>query len=107
MPSLKVAVLSGQFEYPRGLFFGGKRLEQTAERYQAFLSSRLASAERVVAFDVHTAIGDYGEDLLMVQPGAYRALRQMFGERVVPPDPKKTDSYPTTGSIDTLFARVM
>lgn len=107
MPSLKVAVLSGQYEYPQGLFFGGKRLEQTGERYQAFLSTRLASAERVVAFDVHTAIGNYGEDLLMVQPGGYRALRQMFGDRVVPPDVEKTDSYPTTGSMDTMFARAM
>jgi hypothetical protein len=107
MPALKVAVLSGQYEYPKGLFFGGKRLEQTGERYQAFLSSRVASAERVVAFDVHTGIGNYTEDLLMVQPGAYPTLRQMFGDRVVPPDEEKTDSYPTTGSMDTMFAHAM
>jgi hypothetical protein len=107
MPALKVAVLRGQYEYPKGLFFGGKRLEQTGERYQAFLSSRLASAGRVVAFDVHTAIGDYAKDLLMVQPDVYPTLRQMFGDRVVPPDAEKTDSYPTTGSMDTMFARAM
>src|SRR5215831_16231489 len=107
MPALKVAVLSGQYEYPKGLFFGGKRLEQSGERYQAFLSSRLASAGRVVAFDVHTAIGDYGEDLLMVQPDVYSTLRQMFAERVMPPDAEKTDSYPTTGSMDTMFAHAV
>ena len=107
MPALKIAVLSGQYEYPKGLFFGGKRLEQTGERYQAFLSNRFASAEQVVAFDVHTGIGNYAEDLLMVQPVAYPMLRPIFGDRVVPPDPEKTDSYPTTGSMDTIYARLM
>src|SRR3989475_7405501 len=54
MPALKVAVVGGQYEYPSGLFFGGKRLEQMGERYRSFLASRLTSVERAVAVDVHT-----------------------------------------------------
>src|SRR5438034_2301512 len=107
MPALKVAVVGGQYEYPKGLFFGGKRLEEVSEKYQAFLAQRLTSVERLVAIDVHTGIGNYREDILMVEPKDYAVLRPMFGERVVPPDPEKSDSYPVRGALNTMFARAM
>jgi hypothetical protein len=107
MPALKVAVVGGQYEYPKGLFFGGKRLQQIGERYQAFLADRLGSAERVIAIDAHTGIGDYAEDMLIVPPDDFAALHSMLGERVVSPDPKKTDAYPVRGALDTMFARVL
>ncbi len=57
MPALKQAVVGGQYEYPKGLFFGGKRLEQGPEKYKTFLTLHLASAERIIAIDVHTGLG--------------------------------------------------
>ena len=107
LPALKAAVVGGQYEYPKGLFFGGKHLEQEGEEYQAFLSTRLASVKRLIAIDVHTGIGKYGEDILMVEPNDYRKLQQVFGERVVPPDSEKSDSYPVRGALDTMFARAL
>ena len=47
MPALKTAVVGGQYEYAKGLFFGGKRLQEGIEKYQAFLAKRLASVERL------------------------------------------------------------
>src|SRR3989449_3260944 len=38
MPALKQAVVGGQYEYPKGLFFGGKQLQQGLERYESFLA---------------------------------------------------------------------
>jgi hypothetical protein len=107
MPALKMAVVGGQYEYPKGLFFGGKRLQEVGEKYQAFLTERLISAERLVAIDVHTGIGNYGEDILMVEPKDYSALRPMFGERVASPDPEKSDSYSVRGALETMFSRAM
>jgi hypothetical protein len=107
LPALKVAVVGGQYEYPKGLFFGGKRLQQGSEKYQDFLARRLGSVERLVAVDVHTGIGKYGEDILMVQAKAYDTLRSMFGELVVPPDPKTSASYPVRGALDTMYRRVL
>ena len=43
----------------------------------------------------------------MVEPKDYAVLRPMFGERVVPPDPEKSDSYPVRGALNTMFARAM
>src|SRR5215471_7735163 len=60
MPALKQAVAGGQYEFPRGLFFGGKRLQQELALYWAFLQKRVAIAKRIVAIDFHTGLGQYG-----------------------------------------------
>ena len=95
--TLKQAVAGGQYEYPKGLFFGGKRLEQGPEKYQSFIARRLASAEQLVAIDVHTGLGEYGEDTLLVESNDYDPLRQMFGERVAPMDAEQSPAYATRG----------
>lgn len=107
LPALKVAVVGGQYEYPRGLFFGGRHLEEGAKRYQAYVAERLASVRRLVAIDVHTGIGAYGKDILMVEARDYATLRPIFGEYVVPPDPEKSDSYPVRGALLSMLGRVL
>ena len=49
--------IEGQYELPEGLAYGGKRHEQTTRRFQLYISGKLASAERIVAIDVHTGPG--------------------------------------------------
>ena len=88
---LRQAVAEGQYEYPRGLFFGDERLEEGPRVYQEFLTQRLVETERVVVIDVHTGVGKRGEDELLVG-GARRSspvvteLRRMFDGDVVPWD---------------------
>lgn len=52
--TLRHCLAEGQYEFPRGLCFGGKRHEQAARRFQLYISQRLAGAERIAAIDVHT-----------------------------------------------------
>lgn len=104
--SVKQATAGGQYEYPKGLFFGGKRLEQGPERYREFLAERLGKAERVAAIDVHTGLGQYAEDVLLVRNQDFAAMRTAFGERVAPLDPESSPAYRSSGSIDTMLAQV-
>ncbi len=107
MPALRQAVAGGQYEYPKGLFFGGKRLQQGAERYQSFLARRLASAEQVVAIDVHTGLGKYGEDTLLVELKDYDTLRPMFGKRGAPSEPDQSLGYRVRGGMNSMIPRVL
>jgi hypothetical protein len=68
--ALKQAVAEGQYEFPRGLFFGGHRLEQGPRRYLAWLAQRLAHARYVFALDVHTGLGPWADDTLLLEAGA-------------------------------------
>src|SRR5439155_4230007 len=105
MPALRQAVAGGQFDFPKGLFFGGKRLEQGLRQYEAFLVRRLASVERIVAVDVHTGLGKYGEDTLLVNSKHFEKLRAVFGVQVTSLEPEKGPAYQVRGGLDSLISR--
>ncbi len=105
--TVKQTVAGGQYEYPKGLFFGGKRLQQGPEKYQSFLAQRLASAEQIIAIDVHTGLGKYGEDTLLVETKNYNTLRRLFGERVAPLDPEQSPAYRVRGGIHSMVSRIL
>ena len=67
LPALTQTVAGGQYEYPRGLFFGGKRLQEGLQKYRAFLATRLANAKQIIAIDVHSGLGKYAEDSLFTE----------------------------------------
>ena len=66
MPALRCAIASGQYDFPRGLFFGGNRREQGTRRFQLYISQRFSDSSHLVAIDVHTGLGRFGEDRLLV-----------------------------------------
>jgi hypothetical protein len=67
---VKQAVAEGQYEYPRGLFFGGKALEAGPRLYTAWLSRHLSGADYLFALDLHTGLGRRGTDSVMPEAGA-------------------------------------
>ncbi|HUU72920.1 MAG TPA: DUF2817 domain-containing protein [Burkholderiales bacterium] len=69
MPALRQGVAEGQYEYPEGLFYGGTEFEQGPLLYLGWLSLRLRSVSRVIAVDVHTGLGKWGEEALYLRSG--------------------------------------
>ena len=96
------AVAGGQYEFPQNLFYGGKQLEPGLEKYYAFLKQNLASARRALGIDVHTGIGRFSRDLLIVERD-YDSLRQIFGSHVTLSQPKHLPAYRIRGSHHELF----
>ena len=112
MPTLKQVVAGGQYEYPKGLFFGGKALEEGPQKVQAFVRAHLQPAERVVIVDVHTGLGPFGVDTLFVHAGdegspIYLEMKRAFGERVASLDPERGPGYRIKGAYDTMYWRVL
>lgn len=66
---LKQAVAQGQYDFPRGLFFGGRELQPGPRRYVEWLRRNVASANYVFGLDVHTGLGRWGEDTLLLEAG--------------------------------------
>ncbi len=64
--SLKQAIAGGQYEYPKGLFYGGNKLQQGLSLYQAWVAENLPAVKNIVALDVHTGLGKKGDDSLFV-----------------------------------------
>ena len=101
------AIGGGQYEYPQGLFFGGKKLEEGPSKYHAFLSQHLPGAQRVLAIDVHTGLGRFGRDLLIVEGQHYDHLRRIFGKRVIRSEPKHGPVYRIRGGLHNLLSNAM
>lgn len=103
---VKQAIAGGQYEYPKGLFFGGKQLEYGPQKVQEFLAGLLSSAEQLIAIDIHTGLGKFGEDALLVENTHFSELRAQFGERVVPMEPDQSPAYRVRGAMITSLQRL-
>ena len=101
---LKQAVAGGQYEYPNGLFFGGKRFQQGPSMIQTWVGQHLGSAEHIVVIDIHTGLGKYGEDTLLVEQQNVDRLQRIYGRRVASLNPEGT-AYRIRGGYHMMFPR--
>ena len=112
MSALKQTIAGGQYENPKGLFFGGKSLQQGPRKLQQFVANRLADVEHLVVIDVHTGLGPFGVDTLLVHAAdegspLYRTMQKVFGDRVASLDPDRSVAYRISGAYDTMYPRVL
>ncbi len=89
LQALKEAVAGGQYEYPRGLFFGGKGPCASTRIVQASCDAWLGESQRIVHIDFHTGLGACGSYKLLLNESAdaegYSWYRQVFGAECVEP----------------------
>ena len=64
---VKQAVAEGQYDFPRGLFFGGYELQPEPRLYAQWLRQHLAGVAYLFALDLHTGLGRRGTDTVMPQ----------------------------------------
>ena len=111
MPALRQAVAGGQFIRAKGLFYGGKQMEEGPSLFQDYLEKRLRSAKRLVAIDVHTGLGSYGDYRLLVDATPHRVranqtMREAFGERVQLLD-RQGIAYRVRGGQPEMYYRLL
>lgn len=107
---LKQAVAHGQYEFPRGLFFGGHRLEQGPRLYLDWLARHLARARYVLALDVHTGLGRSGDETLLLEPGSAThpaVLGEALGRRLALPGHDADAAYAIRGGMGGMVARTL
>jgi hypothetical protein len=65
MKQLRGAIAEGQYEFPKGLFFGGSGPSQTQSLLRNCLANILHKDDRVMHLDVHSGLGGYGKCKLL------------------------------------------
>jgi hypothetical protein len=110
--SLQQAVVEGQYEFPRGLFYGGERVEESIEVLRKILSDDAWSdIERVVMIDLHTGIGRFATYKLMVDAAPdsepYRDMTKWFGsESLASNRPADSIAYRVSGGLNEQVTRL-
>jgi hypothetical protein len=105
LPALKDAVAGGQYDVPKGLFYGGDAPQKTQEILRDNLGRWLGTAaHRVFHVDLHTGLGARGTYKLLVDQAtgspAAEALIRHFGPEVQPWAPSGV-SYAIRGGLGT------
>ncbi len=106
--SLKQAVTGGQFIEPQGLYFGGEELQQELCILRAWFSEHSSATEHLIVVDVHTGLGSFAEETLLIEyptgSEEHRRIGEIFGaERVHAPDAARSINYSATGALCHLF----
>lgn len=109
--TLKQAITEGQYAFDKGLFFGGRKLEQGPALYTQWLENHLGHAQDVFAVDVHTGLGKPGVDTLLVDLNAddpeFSALRAIFGDHIASWDAGTSVAYQIHGGHPGTISRVL
>jgi hypothetical protein len=111
MPALKQTIAGGQYVNPKGLFFGGASIQEETSRLTEHTRQRLGSVTRLVSVDVHTGLGPFGVDTLLVEAdqasSTLAEMRACFGARVSPLDPERGPAYRIKGTYNSLFRTLL
>ena len=109
--TLKQAITEGQYAFDKGLFFGGRTLEQGPARYMQWLENNLGHAREVFAVDVHTGLGKPGVDTLLVDLASddpeFNALRTVFGDHIASWDAGTSVAYQIHGGHPGTISRIL
>ena len=83
MPALRQAVAVGQYEFPKGLFFGGAGPTRMQELLKQHMPRWLQGSQSVMHLDFHTGLGPKGSCKLLIDsplsPSARTRLTNWFG----------------------------
>ena len=100
----KQAYAEGQYDFPKGLHFGGFKLEKGPKKFIEYLKLKLINTTNCMWIDLHTGLGPSGEDALLVDldPSSEKYIElksQKFGHRVASLDPKAGVAYKIRGGM--------
>jgi len=108
---LKEAVAQGQYERPRGLFYGGSQFEQGPSLYVAWLRQHLTATPYLFALDVHTGLGAWGEEMLILEPlagGAHPTrLSAALKRRLIDPTRDASNPYTIRGGMSGILSSAL
>jgi hypothetical protein len=103
------AAIGGQYRFPRGMQFGGARIEQGAAHLLALVAEHLGAASTVLWLDFHTGLGAFGDCELvtgaMIDSDCYRFSNQVWQGRVKSANSGESVSTPLNGLLDRGIER--
>ncbi len=98
------AVSGGQYDYPDGLFYGGRALSWSARTWREIIEAHCRGAGRAAHLDFHTGLGDYGAcEIISVEGAGAERARLWYGDEVKSPEKNDSLSAVVTGSMENGF----
>ena len=104
--NIKQAVAEGQYQYPTAIQYGGSKLEKGPTMLIEWLTTNLASTNKLFAIDHHTGLGPSGYDTLLLplelrvdDREKFEKLQNLFPGHIELLDSKSGIGYEIKGDI--------
>lgn len=102
LPALKESIVVGQYDFPKGIFFGGHGPCATHLALDHLMKEWIGRAASVVHLDFHTGLGKYGSYKLLLDNPLTKDLQvrldRWFGPDTYEQDDSKGVAYQPRGS---------
>ncbi|MFO0918501.1 MAG: DUF2817 domain-containing protein [Planctomycetaceae bacterium] len=103
LPTLKRAIAAGQYDFPQGLFFGGRGPAESTRIVQHQFAGWLGYGGSVIHLDLHTGLGRSGDYQLLADlpptPAQAARICRLFDKDVVAGHQSPSIAYTARGSI--------
>lgn len=108
---LEVAISGGQYEDPKGPFFGGTGPTFARSVIESLINEHVLGEKRLAVIDLHTGLGPYGygEIICDHQPESHGAqtAQHWYGDSVTLPFAGTSSSVPKLGLLDYAWHAIM
>jgi hypothetical protein len=103
MAAFQAVVAGGQYAFPEGMFYGGRRATWSNRAFREIVKKHGAAAQRVGLIDVHSGLGPtgYGEPISILAPHApgFERARVWWGDEITSIQDGTSKSTPVTGAL--------
>ncbi|MDP6519976.1 MAG: M14 family metallopeptidase [Planctomycetota bacterium] len=110
MAALKQSIVGGQYEFPRGIFFGGHDRQREVELIEQALPRLCPGSGPITHLDFHTGLGPSGSHALLLEAAAdsprLAQIRAAWGPRVQPWDSGRSVAYRIRGGFPAAATRL-
>ncbi len=102
MPALKESIATGQYEYPLGLFYGGRAPAESTRIVMHQFPVWLEQSSQLIHIDLHTGLGKYGQYKLLLNESRDSSQFQWYEntfdrETLEPLNDASGTAYPVCG----------
>lgn len=77
MAALRQAALQGQYDFPKGLYFGGQDFEPQIKKLHPFIRRHVRPYPMVLELDIHTGYGERGKLHLFPNPAKSKKIKRL------------------------------
>lgn len=107
---VKYAIAEGQYEFERGLFYGGRELETGPRLFSAWLRQHLGAVDYIFGVDLHTGLGRRGSDTVLSSPDELSSpadeLGKALGRKLTNPE-KPSAAYTVRGGYGAALRHLL
>jgi len=109
--AIRSALAGGQYDYPEGLFYGGKEIAEGPRVFLNWCDALFMQLQRdlsqlsFVIIDVHTGLGEFAVDTLLTNEETAKKLFPIFGKKISLEKQADTGGYKIKGKFGDYLAQ--